>query len=141
MDRTATPQVTEHATGRLDAALGFAQRAHDGQRRNQNAQPFIEHPIAVEALLAERGFGEQILIAGYLHDTVEKTDTQVAEIERSFGAEVAQIVEALSEDIAIQPYAERKRALRTKALGGGRDATIVYAADRLHTTLEERLQL
>jgi hypothetical protein len=75
---------------------------------------------------------------------------------------VARIVDALSEDPAIEPYGERKRALRAKALAGGRETTIVYAADRLcnlrdwreldpdqrdaaaarlNTTLDERLRL
>lgn len=162
MDQTATRDGTATGTGQLDAALDLARQAHEGQRRKQNGHPFIEHPVAVEGLLAARGVDDSTLIAAYLHDTVEKTDIELAEVERRFGPEVAQIVEALSEDTAIEAYAERKRALRAKALAGGRAATIVYAADRLcnlrdwralsaaersaaaerlHTTLDERLRL
>ena len=47
------------------------------------------------------------------------------------GPEVAAIVVALTDDPSIEPYAERKRALRRQVLGGGRDAVLIYAADRL----------
>ena len=131
MDRTATGQGTVTSAGRLEAALDFARRAHEGQRRKQDGRPFIEHPIAVEEVLAARGFDDPVLAAAYLHDTVEKTGTDPAEIEREFGPEVARLVAALSEDAAIEGYAERKRALRGQALAAGRTAAIVYTADRL----------
>jgi (p)ppGpp synthase/HD superfamily hydrolase len=163
IERTATrassvPGIEQ----RLDAALAFARRAHSGQLRKQNDRPFIEHPIAIAALLADHGLDGPILVAAYLHDVVEKTEVEVAEIEREFGDEVAAIVAALSEDPALEGYAARKRALRSQALAGGRDAAILYAADRLGnlrdwrelsaerrreaaerlgTTLEERLRL
>jgi (p)ppGpp synthase/HD superfamily hydrolase len=162
MEQTATQHGTATGTGQLDAALDFARSAHDGQRRKQNGHPFIEHPVAVEGLLAAHGFNGNTLVAAYLHDTVEKTDTGLEQIERRFGPEIAQIVDSLSEDASIRGYAERKRVLRGKALAGGHEATIVYAADRLcnlrdwralndderrlaaerlETTLEERLRL
>jgi len=129
MDRTAmhSPATAE----RVEAAADFARQAHAGQRRKQNGHPFVEHPLAVAELLAERDLPESLLVCGLLHDTVEKTDTSLDEIERDFGAEVAHLVEALSEDKTIRGYAARKRALRARACRSGREAAIVYAADRL----------
>lgn len=164
MERTATRSSGVPGSGhRLDAALDFARRAHAGQLRKQNGRPFIEHPIAIAELLAERSpEGSTLIAAAYLHDTVEKTDVEVTEVEREFGSEVAGIVAALSEDPALDGYAARKRALRSQALSGGDEAAILYAADRLGnlrdwrelssaqrrkaaerlgTTLEERLRL
>jgi guanosine-3',5'-bis(diphosphate) 3'-pyrophosphohydrolase len=162
LDQIATQHGSASRAGQLDAALRFARDAHQGQLRKQDGRPFIEHPIAVEELLAERGFNGTLLVAAYLHDTVEKTDVELTEIDRLFGPDVAQIVEALSEDASIEAYAERKRRLRADALAAGRASAIVYAADRLcnlrdwralneegrrgaaerlQTTLEERVRL
>jgi (p)ppGpp synthase/HD superfamily hydrolase len=113
------------------AALVYARTAHRGQRRRQNGNPFIEHPVAVADLLAADGQPDDIVAAGYLHDTVEKCDVGIADIRRRFGEEVASIVAALSEDKSVEAYEERKRALRAAALAAGNGAAIVYAADRL----------
>ena len=40
-------------------------------------------------LLHEHGFGEEIVAAALLHDVVEDTETEIAEIEARFGPEVA----------------------------------------------------
>ena len=82
-------------------------------------------------LLAETGSETSVLAAAYLHDVVEKTDVPLAEIRERFGDEVAELVDALSEDTGISAYAERKRALRMRVLASGRPATVIYAADRV----------
>jgi (p)ppGpp synthase/HD superfamily hydrolase len=131
LDQIATHHGSTRGAGQLDAALRFARDAHQGQLRKQNGRPFIEHPVAVEELLADHGFNGTLLVAAYLHDTVEKTDVELPEIERRFGGEVAEIVASLSEDDSIEAYADRKRLLRAQALAAGRAAAIVYVADRL----------
>jgi GTP pyrophosphokinase len=115
----------------VEAALDFARDAHSGQRRKQTGEPFVEHPIAVAELLAETGSETSVIAAAYLHDVVEKTDVPLAEIRQRFGDEVAELVDALSEDKGISAYAERKRALRERVLASGRPATVIYAADRV----------
>lgn len=115
----------------LEAALEFAREAHEGQRRKQTGRPYIEHPIAVTELLRGAGLEDDVLIAAYLHDVVEKTDTDPHEIEVRFGPGVTAIVAALTEDESLHSYAERKRALRRKALAAGPSAATVYTADRL----------
>jgi (p)ppGpp synthase/HD superfamily hydrolase len=118
-------------TEAVGAALEFARKAHSGQRRKQNGKPYIEHPIAVTELLVAVDAEDDVLVAAYLHDVVEKTDTSPAEIEARFGPAVTAVVAALTEDDAVSPYGERKRRLRAKALSSGRAATVVYSADRL----------
>ena len=158
MNRDSTVRTEQ----RSDAALEFARRAHEGQRRKQTGVPFIEHPVAVARLLADAGCDDTLIAAAYLHDAVEKTDTDLAQVEEGFGPDVSRLVEALTDDPKISDYAERKRTLRGKALAGGPDAALIYAADRvanmrdwlslepaergacaerLGTSLEERLQL
>jgi (p)ppGpp synthase/HD superfamily hydrolase len=118
-------------TAAVEAALEFAREAHAGQHRKQNGAPYIEHPIAVTEMLAAAGFEEDILVAAYLHDVVEKTDTAPTEVEARFGSAVTAVIAALTEDENISSYAERKRGLRDKALSSGRAAVVVYSADRL----------
>jgi GTP diphosphokinase / guanosine-3',5'-bis(diphosphate) 3'-diphosphatase len=143
-------------------ALRFARRAHLGQHRKQTHEQFVEHPIAVAHLISEAGLDGPILAAAYLHDVVEKTEVKPSEIRERFGAEVAEVVEALTDDDSLEGYGERKRALRRQVIESGRDSVLIYAADRvanmrdwrkvppegreevgarLGTTLEERLDL
>jgi (p)ppGpp synthase/HD superfamily hydrolase len=128
------PIATRTGAGRtapLEAALEFAREAHAGQKRKQNGRPYIEHPIAVTELLSGADLDEDVLVAAYLHDVVEKTDTDPHEVEVRFGPGVTAIVAALTEDESLTSYPERKRALRRKALAAGPSAVTVYTADRL----------
>jgi (p)ppGpp synthase/HD superfamily hydrolase len=138
MERAATQPATKPDQDQT-AALRFARQAHSGQRRKQNDRPYIEHPIAVAGLLTDRGFEGPIVVSAYLHDTVEKTDVPQSEIESRFGPGVAAVVAALSEDGAVEGYAERKRALRAQALDASRDAVIIYTADRLANVRDWRV--
>jgi (p)ppGpp synthase/HD superfamily hydrolase len=113
------------------AALRFARRVHLGQYRKQTYEQFIEHPIAVARLLSDAGADDRMLAAAYLHDVVEKTSVEHAEIDQRFGPAIGAIVVALTDDPAVDSYAERKRALRRQVLNGGRGAVLIYAADRL----------
>ncbi|MBA2545564.1 MAG: bifunctional (p)ppGpp synthetase/guanosine-3',5'-bis(diphosphate) 3'-pyrophosphohydrolase [Solirubrobacterales bacterium] len=115
----------------VTAALRFARRMHLGQHRKQTGEQFVEHPIAVARLLSEQGFDGPIMSAAYLHDVVEKTPVKIGEIRQRFGPRVADLVESLSEDPAVDGYCDRKRALRDQILGSDRDAVLIYAADRV----------
>lgn len=130
--KQATTRSGNRQLPSLHEALEFARSAHEGQTRRQNGHPFIEHPVAVVELLAACEQSDEVLAAGYLHDTVEKCDrVSLEEVEARFGPGIAAIVDALTEDSSIDGYDERKRALRAKALSSGHPAAVVYAADRL----------
>lgn len=120
------------STGRPQReAAEFARRAHKGQRRKQSGEPYAEHPAAVAALVAEAKLDPKLVTAAHLHDVIEKTSVTRAELESRFGAEIASLVAALSENDGIPYYAERKRALRDQVIDSGWDATVIYTADRL----------
>jgi (p)ppGpp synthase/HD superfamily hydrolase len=112
-------------------ALRFARRVHLGQHRKQTHEQFVEHPIAVANLLSDAGLNGSIVAAAYLHDVVEKTEVEPAEIRQRFGSAVAGVVDALSEDASLEDYAERKRALRRRVTDSSREAVLIYAADRV----------
>lgn len=76
-------------------ALGFAAHKHRLQRRKDvEASPYINHPIAVAEILAGEGRIDDIsiLVAAVLHDTVEDTECSFEELSAEFGAEVASLV-------------------------------------------------
>jgi (p)ppGpp synthase/HD superfamily hydrolase len=120
-------------------ALAFARELHRGQRRFDEA-PFILHPLEVAALLHTTGYGEVVVTAGVLHDAVEDTDANVEAIAERFGTEVGALVAAMTEDPDIEPYQERKAALRRQIAEFGEQATAVYAADKVAKVRELRAQ-
>jgi guanosine-3',5'-bis(diphosphate) 3'-pyrophosphohydrolase len=92
-------------------AIHFAADKHRDQRRKDpEASPYVNHPIAVTELLASVGQVRDLdlLQAGVLHDTVEDTDTTPEEIERAFGPRVRSIVAEVTDDKSL-PKKERKR--------------------------------
>lgn len=95
----------------LLAALRFAAEKHRAQRRkDSDATPYINHPIAVAELLARVGQVNDpvTLQVAILHDTVEDTDATPDELEKHFGTVVRQVVEEVTDDKSL-PKAQRKQ--------------------------------
>jgi (p)ppGpp synthase/HD superfamily hydrolase len=113
-------------------ALATAREAHAGQIRNgSGGVPYIEHPLAVADLLAEHGFAEEVLAAALLHDVVEESDTDVAEIGARFGEPIGDLVDALTDEEEIEDYEQRKDAHRAQVEAAEPEALAIYAADKL----------
>jgi (p)ppGpp synthase/HD superfamily hydrolase len=124
----------------VHSALAWAEERHRGQNRVIDDAPFILHPFEVAALLSGRGFDEEVVAAGLLHDVVEETEAGIDEVRDRFGDRVARIVEALTEDDSIEDYTARKAALRARVAAADGDVHAVYAADKLAKTRELRAQ-
>lgn len=86
------------------AALAYAERLYTGQTRKVDGAPFILHPIEVATLLYDAGAPDHVIAAGALHDTIEKTDLDAAELRQRFGATITDLVLAVSEDPRIRGY-------------------------------------
>jgi hypothetical protein len=121
----------------VQRALAFAERAHRGQVRKANGQAFIGHPRRVATLLATYGYPPQTVAAGLLHDVVEDTDHTLEDVEAAFGAEVARLVAALTEDPTLG-YDQRKAAHRDDVSAAGPQALAVFAADVLANVADMR---
>ena len=121
---------------RTKAALAFAEEQHAGQLRKVDGAPFIAHPIEVASLLYDAGAGDDVIAAGLLHDTLEKTRTDGTELRTRFGPRVARLVAAVSEDESIAGYARRKAALRRQVEAAGTEAMLVFAADKVSKVRE-----
>jgi (p)ppGpp synthase/HD superfamily hydrolase len=134
-------RTPEFAAGlaKTQAALTYAERLHEGQLRAGDGAPFIVHPIEVGMLLHESGAADEVIAAGVLHDTLEKTNATEYDIYARFGRRVGDIVCAVSHDPGIPGYARRKAALREQVASSGDDALTVFAADKLSKVRELRL--
>ena len=117
----------------LFRALAFAAHKHRDQRRKDaEASPYINHPIALaEVLAGEGGVADaEVLAAALLHDTIEDTDTSRAELEREFGARIASMVAEVTDDKSL-PKADRKRLQIEHAAGLSQGAKLVKLADKI----------
>lgn len=82
---------------KIEAALSLSARSHRTQVRKGTDVPYIVHPVAVAWILDRHGFDENVVVAGLLHDTVEDTDLELADVRAAFGDDVAALVDAVSE--------------------------------------------
>jgi len=113
------------------AAWRFADEAHAGQLRKPSLAPYIHHPERVAQLTAEHGGDETMVAAALLHDVLEDSPAEPAQIAAAFGEGVAELVVVLSDDRAIDDYAERKAALREQVREAGSRAALIYVCDKL----------
>ncbi|TVR53311.1 MAG: bifunctional (p)ppGpp synthetase/guanosine-3',5'-bis(diphosphate) 3'-pyrophosphohydrolase [Gemmatimonadales bacterium] len=83
----------------LKAARFAADRHRMQRRKDADASPYINHPIAVAETLASAGVVDRTtLLAAILHDVIEDTETEPDEITELFGDEVRAVVEEVSAD-------------------------------------------
>ena len=123
------------------AALDFADARHAGQTRDLDDMPFVTHPLEVACLLHESGYSDDVVAAGVLHDVLEDTDAERQELESRFGGEVAELVDAVSDDPTIEDDEERKAALRLQVARAGEPAAAVFAADKVSKARELRVRV
>ena len=116
----------------MDAASFAADRHRTQRRKDAEASPYINHPLALASLLAgEGGIADPVVLAAaLLHDTVEDTETTLEELEQRFGAEVAATVAEVTNDESL-PKAEQKRLQVAKAASKSKAAKLVKLADKI----------
>jgi GTP diphosphokinase / guanosine-3',5'-bis(diphosphate) 3'-diphosphatase len=123
----------EKPVARILEALQFAALKHRDQRRKDlEASPYINHPIALANILWREGgvTDASVICAALLHDTIEDTQTTAAELRRHFGAKVAGIVLEVTDDKKLDK-AVRKRLQIEHAPHLSRAAKLVKLADKI----------
>lgn len=114
-------------------ALEFAAHKHRNQRRkNTEASPYINHPIALASVLTNEGqiADINVLCAALLHDTIEDTETTEEELRTVFGEAICGIVIELTDDKSL-PKSERKQLQIAHANRSSYAARLVKLADKI----------
>jgi (p)ppGpp synthase/HD superfamily hydrolase len=124
--------MAEVANPRYVDALSFTVRCHGAQTRKGTDFPYPVHLLRVAETLDRFGYSEDVVVAGFLHDTVEDAGVTHAELSERFGPRVAELVAKASEPDKSLGWRERKQ----HTINGIRDETDVdalalVAADKL----------
>ncbi|MEQ8204896.1 MAG: bifunctional (p)ppGpp synthetase/guanosine-3',5'-bis(diphosphate) 3'-pyrophosphohydrolase [Woeseia sp.] len=117
-------------------AYRFGAAAHEGQRR-RSGEDYISHPVAVASILADMHMDAQAISAAILHDVVEDTEIDIADLEKEFDSEIATLVDGVSK-LDQMPFNSRAEAqaesFRKMMLAMIEDIRVILVklADRLH---------
>ncbi|MDX5435548.1 MAG: RelA/SpoT family protein, partial [Pontibacter sp.] len=134
--RYAKPFLKDNDAKIIKKAFNTSVEAHKDMRR-KSGEPYIYHPLAVAQIAVEEiGLGTTSIVAALLHDVVEDTDMEIADIEREFGPSVARIIEGLTKISGVFDYGSSQQAenFRKMLLTLSDDVRVILIklADRLH---------
>ena len=77
----------------VEKAGVFAERAHTGQTRRYNGEPYVNHPRRVAEIVKRVTDDPEVIAAALIHDVFEDTEITLEEIAREFGDTVASYVD------------------------------------------------
>ncbi|MFA6536929.1 MAG: HD domain-containing protein [Patescibacteria group bacterium] len=97
----------------------------------KSRKPVLFHDIRVGVYLYERGYKEEIVLAGILHDALEFSKITPAMIKKDFGPEVLRLVKACTKNDSITDSNSKLEELIRRGVDNGVDALIVKCADIL----------
>lgn len=120
----------------LEKAFEFARKLHDGQFRISE-EPYIIHPMEVVKILINLQVDKHTLMAGFLHDILEDTDTKPEELKELFGEDVLNLVQGVTKLGKLQFKSTEERQaenFRRMFIAMASDVRIIFLklADRLH---------
>lgn len=127
-----TPEDIE----KIEQAFLFAKKLHEGQYRISE-EPYIIHPVEVAKILVDLKADTNTVAAAFLHDILEDTDTEPAEIERLFGKDVVTLVQGVTKLGKLQFKSTEERQaenFRRMFIAMANDIRIIFLklSDRLH---------
>lgn len=120
----------------INKAVEYATAKHNHQKR-KDGSPYIIHPLAVAQICTEMGLDIDAILGALLHDCIEDTDASHEEIEKLFGATVAELVEGVTK-LTRANFSSSEQAqmenLRKMFMAMSKDIRVVLIkiADRLH---------
>jgi Guanosine polyphosphate pyrophosphohydrolases/synthetases len=134
--RMAKPILNEGDAKLIKRAFTISMEAHKNMRR-KSGEPYVFHPLSVaEICVQEIGLGTTSIIAALLHDVVEDTDIQLADLERIFGKKIAKIIDGLTKIRGVFEYGTSAQAenFRKMLFTLSEDVRVILIklADRLH---------
>src|SRR4029077_13773033 len=128
--------LPEDQVNRIKEAAEFGASAHKGQKR-LSGEPYIAHPVAAAAILADLHLDPDTIVAAILHDVIEDTPTPKDQLAARFGADVAELVDGVTKLDQIK-FKSREEAqaesFRKMLLAMVRDLRVILVklADRTH---------
>jgi guanosine-3',5'-bis(diphosphate) 3'-pyrophosphohydrolase len=126
-------QTTSQQLGLFIKATQFAADKHRNQRRKDaDASPYINHPIALANVLANEGGVEDpvVLCAAVLHDTIEDTETTAVDLDALFGGKVTSVVLEVTDDKSLDKDVRKQRQIE-HAPHISPEAKLVKLADKI----------
>ncbi|HVO44823.1 MAG TPA: bifunctional (p)ppGpp synthetase/guanosine-3',5'-bis(diphosphate) 3'-pyrophosphohydrolase [Steroidobacteraceae bacterium] len=133
---TVGTYLPEEQVARIKEAAEFGASAHKGQKR-LSGEPYIAHPVAAAAILADLRLDGDTIVAAILHDVIEDTPTPKDQLASRFGAAVAELVDGVTKLDQIK-FKSREEAqaesFRKMLLAMVRDLRVILVklADRTH---------
>lgn len=142
---TVLKEMKKHGLPDVDTlrrAYNFALEAH-GNTRRKNGDPYITHPLEVAKILAECGHETDMIVSAILHDVVEDCGISIQRLEKEFGVNVADTVNAVTkvsrmlapdQEISTQDLDELsdKKFFAEIKEKNNRKAAYIKCADRIH---------
>ncbi len=135
------PLIATHRATHPKADAKLLQRAYDaadhwhrGQFR-KSGDPYITHPLAVAAILANIGMDTTTLVAALLHDTIEDTEYTLDAMREDFGDDVVLLVDGVTKlDRVKLGDAAKAETIRKMVVAMAKDprVLVIKLADRLH---------
>ncbi|DAA91465.1 TPA: (p)ppGpp synthetase [Candidatus Gastranaerophilales bacterium HUM_7] len=131
-----TQKHSQEDIEQVEKAYRFAKKLHDGQFR-ASGEPYIIHPVEVAKILAGLEVDTHTLIAAFLHDVLEDTDTKPETIEELFGSDVLNLVQGVTKLGKLQFKSKEERQaenFRRLFIAMANDIRVIFLklADRLH---------
>ena len=117
----------------VSEAAELAARRHNGMaRKGRGNEPYINHLAEVANLLsaATEGADAELVAAGWLHDSIEDTETTREELAQKFSERVASLVVECTDDMNL-PKAERRRLQAVHAPKKSPSAKLIKIADKI----------
>jgi guanosine-3',5'-bis(diphosphate) 3'-pyrophosphohydrolase len=117
----------------VSEAAELAARRHNGMsRKGRGSEPYINHLAEVANLLstATDGADAELVAAGWLHDTIEDTETTREELAQKFSERVASLVVECTDDMSL-PKSERRRLQVIDARKKSPGTKLIKIADKI----------
>ena len=131
------PLTEDDLKKELWGAYEFGFRHHEGQKRRSGGSYFENHCVEVAKILAEWNMDHITIIGGLLHDTIEDTEVNFEDIEKKFGADVANLVNGVSKLSGIRFTSQKAKQagnFMKMLISVAQDLRVIIIkfADRLH---------
>lgn len=119
---------------KIDNAIRFLVKYLPQSDKNSR-KPILPHNVRVGMSLRnvakERGYPDEIVLAGFLHDVIEWSGANEEMLRGEFGDEVTRLVKASTKDDSIEDPIEKTQELIQRCVSEGKEALIVKTADIL----------